>query len=132
MTVTVKVPDYSDIVQIATERAVDRAVARVQEQAVTTAPVKSGFYRRKIRADYGSKEVIAEAEYSKAVDYGLPARTIKAKNAKALKFEVGGKTVFAKSVNLPPRAPNPVMRNAARTVQREIPQIFKQELGKIK
>ena len=132
MTVTVDIPDFSNLVDLASERATKRITARVQEQAVATAPVDTGEYRRNIVADFNSDEVRAEAVYSRALEYGLPARTITPKNGKALRFKVGGKTVYAKKVNLPSRGPNPVMRNASRKVQREVQNIFNQELNKAK
>ncbi len=132
MTVKTDLPNFSNLSKLATERATDRAVARVQEQAVTTAPVDSGNYRRNIVSDFNNNEVRAEAIYSKALEYGLPARTITPKSAKALRFEIDGKVIYTKKVRLPATRPQSIMRNSARTVQREIPKIFKQELNRSK
>lgn len=132
MVVKVQVPDFSNLVELATERATKVAVSNLQEQAVTNSPADTGNLRRNIVADFQNDEVRAQANYSAAVEYGFPAKTVRAKNAKALRFEKDGKVIFAKSVNLPARAPNPFMRLAGRKVQNDIPSIFKRELDKLK
>jgi len=103
MTVMVNVPDFSKLADLATERSMDIALARVQEYAVLTAPVDSGTYRRNIVVDFNADTVTAEIEYSRVVEYGFKGRK-----------------------------PTANMRNAARKVQREIPQIFNNEFRKIK
>lgn len=132
MTVKGKFPDYSNLVELATERATDIAVANIQEEAVRNAPVSSGEYRRKIEPDFSKKEVVAKASHSAPVEYGTAPHVITPKNAKVLAFKVGGKQVFTKKVNHPGTKPNPVMRMAGRKVQKEIPKIFTRELNKLK
>lgn len=132
MTVKGKFPDYSNIMELATERASDIAVARVQESAVKLSPVDSGELRRKIIPDFQNKEIRSEAKHSASVEYGTKPHVIRATNAKALSFKVGGKQVFAKKVNHPGTRPNPFMRSSARKVQKEIPKIFTREINKLK
>lgn len=132
MTVTVKVPNFKNISELAIERATDIAVARVQEEAVKNAPADTGELRRRIAADFNDDTVTSEVNYSASVEYGTAPHTIEAKNAKSLRFTSGGKTVFAKKVNHPGTKPQPYMRTAARKVQSEIPSIFKKQLDKVK
>lgn len=132
MTVKGKFPKYSTIAELATERATDIAVSRVQQEAVDTAPAQTGDLRRNIVPDFNKKEVRSEKNYSAAVEYGTAPHTIEAKNAKALRFTKGGKTIFAKKVNHPGTKPQPFMRLSARKVQKEISLIFKRELDKLK
>lgn len=132
MTVKVSVPDYSNLIELATERASDIAVSNIQEEAVRNAPVDSGEYRRKIEPDFSKKEVVAKASHSAPVEYGTAPHIITPKNAKVLAFKVGGKQVFTKKVNHPGTKPNPIMRMAGRKVQKQIPKIFTRELNKLK
>lgn len=102
MTVKVNVPKYSNIMELATERAVDVTVARIQEEAVQTAPKDTGAYARNIIADFVNKTIIAMIIYSRVVEYGFKGRK-----------------------------PTANMRNAARKVNKEIPQIFNNEFRKV-
>lgn len=122
-TVTIKYPDFKKWVKCVNELTVKTGTA-IQETAVNNAPRKTGVYQRSIDYD-GDKTVTANANYSADIEYGTNAHEIKPVNAKALHFKQNGKDVFYKKVNHPGTKPNPVLRNAARTVQKQIPQIFK-------
>ncbi|MBQ3942818.1 MAG: hypothetical protein II669_00695 [Elusimicrobia bacterium] len=122
-TVTIKYPDFKKWVKCVNELTVKTGTA-IQETAVNNAPRKTGVYQRSIDYD-GDKTVTANANYSADIEYGTNAHEIKPVNAKALHFKQNGKEVFYKKVNHPGTKPNPVMRMAARTVQKQIPQIFK-------
>lgn len=122
-TVTIKYPDFKKWVKCVNELTVKTGTA-IQETAVNNAPRKTGVYQRSIDYD-GDKTVTADANYSADIEYGTNAHEIKPVNAKALHFKQNGKDVFYKKVNHPGTKPNPVMRMAARTVQKQIPQIFK-------
>lgn len=122
-TVTIKYPDFKKWVKCVNELTVKTGTA-IQETAVNNAPRKTGVYQRSIDYD-GDKTVTANANYSADIEYGTNAHEIKPVNAKALHFKQNGKDVFYKKVNHPGTEPNPVMRMAARTVQKQIPQIFK-------
>lgn len=122
-TVTIKYPDFKKWVKCVNELTVKTGTA-IQETAVNNAPRKTGVYQRSIDYD-GDKTVTANANYSADIEYGTNAHEIKPVNAKALHFKQNGKDVFYKKVNHPGTKPNPVMRMAARTVQKQIPQIFK-------
>lgn len=121
--VTVKKPDFE-----AWKRAIQDTViktgVKIEEVAKETAPVDTGNYRSEIVFD-GSNTVIAQANYSAAIEYGTAAHEIRPVTAQALHFKANGKEVFAKRVWHKGTQPNPVMRNAAAQVQKEIPQIFK-------
>lgn len=97
MTVKVDVPDYSKAVESILDKVQERATIEVQNEAKITAPVDTGFYRNNIIRE--GDEVIANAEYSASIEYG---------------------------VNGTRRAPNPVMRNAGRAIQKRIPEIFRE------
>lgn len=122
-TVTIKYPDFKKWIKCVNELTVKTGTA-IQETAVNNAPRKTGVYQRSIDYD-GDKTVTANANYSADIEYGTNAHEIKPVNAKALHFKQNGKDVFYKKVNHPGTKPNPVMRMAARTVQKQIPQIFK-------
>lgn len=124
------VPDYSKGIEKAIYRAVNRIGYGLEKEAKENAPVDSGVYRNNIKFD-GKDEVTAHAEYSSAIEYGVKPRKIVAKSAKALTFTVGGNRVFTKFVNIPGRKPNPVMRNAAKSMQKQVSTIFKEELGRV-
>lgn len=121
-TVTIKYPDFKKWIDCVNELTVATGTA-VQETAVLNAPRKTGVYQRSIEYD-GDKTITANAEYSADIEYGTNAHEIKPINKKALAFQKGGETIFAKKVNHPGTQPNPVMRKSARTVQKQIPQIF--------
>lgn len=122
-TVTIKYPDFKKWVKCVNELTVKTGTA-IQETAVNNAPRKTGVYQRSIDYD-GDKTITANANYSADIEYGTNAHEIKPVNAKALHFKQNGKDVFYKKVNHPGTKPNPVMRMAARTVQKQIPEIFK-------
>lgn len=120
--VTIKLPDFKKWVDLTNELTTATGTA-VQETAVENAPRETGVYQRSIEYD-GAYTITANAEYSACIEYGTTAHEITPINKKALAFQQGGETVFTKKVYHPGTQPNPVMRMAARTVQKEIPQIF--------
>ena len=121
-TVTIKYPDFKKWIDLTNQLTVATGTA-IQETAVNNAPRKTGVYQRSIDYD-GACTITANANYSADIEYGTNAHQITPVNKKALAFQSNGKTVFAKKVNHPGTQPNPVMRMAARTVQKQIPQIF--------
>lgn len=121
--VTIKTPDFNKWKQ-AIQDTVIKTGLKIEETAKETAPVDTGNYRSQINYD-GANMVIAQANYSAAIEYGIQQPyEIRPKTAKSLHFKKDGKDVFAMKVTIPARNPNPVMRNAANQVQKEIPQIF--------
>ena len=98
---------------------------KIVENAVENAPVDTGNYRSEIRYD-GSNTVTANAKYSAAIEYGTQPHDILPNTKKALAFQINGKDIIVKKVHHPGTRPNPVMRSAAATVQKQIPQIWKE------
>lgn len=98
---------------------------KIEETAKETAPVDTGNYRSQINYD-GANEVVANANYSADIEYGTAAHEIKPVTAQALHFKQNGKDVFYKKVYHKGTKPNPVLRNAAKSVQKQIPEIWKQ------
>lgn len=99
----------------------EKVAAKIIEHAVLTAPVDTGNYQSHIVFD-GANTVIAEAKYSAYIEYGTTGDIVPV-NKKALRFVKDGKEIFTKRVKQ--RKPNPVMRNAAKETQKEVPQIVK-------
>ena len=120
--IKIKFPDFTKWVDCINELTTATGTA-VQETAVNNAPRKTGVYQKSIEYD-GAYTITANAEYSAAIEYGTKTHEITPINKKALAFQSNGETVFAKKVHHPGTQPNPVMRMAARTVQKKIPQIF--------
>ena len=87
------VPKYAHVLAKTTKQIIKEALTTIEGLAKETSPVDSGFYRNNIRTELRNSQVVANAEYSAAIEYG-----------------VGGTK----------RKPNPVMRNAAREVQKVI------------
>lgn len=124
MKVTIKQPDFSKWIDTIKDLTTETGAA-IQETAVLNAPRRTGVYQRSIEYD-GNVTVTANADYSACIEYGTQAHEIRPVTAKALHFQVNGEDVFAKKVMHPQTQPNPVMRKAARTVQKQIPQLFKE------
>ena len=116
-------PDFSLVVKNATASTLQEAGFKVEEEAKKTAPVDSGYYRNNIGFD-GKNKVIANASYSADIEYGTKPHVIQPKNANALHFQSDGQDVFTKKVNHPGTKPNPVMRNAAHKVQKQVGGMF--------
>ena len=116
-------PDFSLVVKNATASTLQEAGFKVEEEAKKAAPVDSGYYRNNIGFD-GKNSVIANAEYSADLEYGTKPHVIEPKTAKALHFTTDGQEVFTKRVNHPGTKPNPVMRNAAHKVQKQVGGMF--------
>ena len=121
--ITFDMPDFSLVLQNATKESLQEAGFKVEEEAKKSAPVDSGYYRNNIGFD-GRNKVIANASYSADIEYGTKAHIIEPKNANALHFTIDGQEVFTKRVNHPGTKPNPVMRNAAHKVQKQIGGMF--------
>lgn len=121
--VSSNVPNLSSKLQRALDLTVQEVGAAVQDEAQATAPVDKGFYRDNIAFD-GRDKVIANENYSAALEYGVAPRTIKAKSGNCLHFVIDGKDIFVKSVNQRARPPRSIMRNAARKVQKQVSGIF--------
>lgn len=126
MTVDVKVPLYEQVIEDVIDSTKKRVLARLDAQAKVTAPADTGFYRRQIRIE--GDEVVANAEYSAAIEYGFSNFVEQVSGHTRV---VNGKTQnvkpFTRVMN---RRPNPVLRNAARTVQKQVEGIFIRELKK--
>lgn len=103
MTVKVDVPNYANIVNDTVEATARRTLIEVENEARLTAPVDTGFYRNNIQRDASTFQVVANAEYSAPIEYGVSGTK---------------------------RRPNPVMRNAARKIQNQIGSIFIREFKK--
>lgn len=127
--ISFNIPDYSYIILNTVKKTVEETGYKIAEEAKKNAPVNTGYYRNQIMFD-GVNKVVANAEYSAAIEYGVKARIITPKTAKALHFKINGKDVFAKIVRQSARKPNPVMRLAAINVQKKVNAIFKNNLGK--
>lgn len=122
--VTIKKPDFSNW-KSACQDLLIKTGLKIEETAKGTAPVDTGNYQSGINYD-GANEVIAQANHSADIEYGTGAHIIGPVTAKALHFKKDGKEIFTKKVHHPGTRPNPVMRNAAAKVQKEIPQIWKE------
>lgn len=121
--ITFDMPDFSLVLQNATKESLQEAGFKVEEEAKKAAPVDSGYYRNNIGFD-GRNKVIANASYSADIEYGTKPHIIEPKNANALHFTTDGQDVFTKKVNHPGTKPNPVMRNAAHKVQKQVGGMF--------
>lgn len=104
MSVKVDVPVYSSLIESVVERSTERILIDIENTAKLTAPVDTGFYRNNIGRNVQLKEVTAKAVYSAAVEYGVSGTR---------------------------RMPNPVMRNAARSVQKKVPTIVLEVLKSV-
>jgi hypothetical protein len=122
MKVEIKEPDFSKWINAVNDLTTETGNAIV-ETAVLNAPRKTGVYQRNIEYD-GAYTVTAGADYSACIEYGTSEHDIKPVTAQALHFNWNGKEVFYKKVHHKGTQPNPVMRKAARTVQKQIPQLF--------
>lgn len=128
----VQIPNFTDMLNVALKNSVQEVSLLVQEQAKKTAPKDTGNYIRNISYD-GKNTVTAHANYSAAIEYGITSPVIiRPKSAKALRFTVGGKVVYAKFVQQKTRRPNPVMRNAARSAQKQVQAIFDKNFARVK
>lgn len=103
MTVTVKVPNYSQVLASIGESTKERVLIEIENTAKLNSPVDTGFYRNNIKREVSMGEVVANAVYSAAIEYGIDGTL---------------------------RKPNPVMRNAARAVQDQVGDIFLREFRK--
>ena len=116
-------PDFSLVLKNATTQTLQEAGFKVEDEAKKAAPVDSGYYRNNIGFD-GKNSVIANADYSAALEYGTKPHVIEPKTAKALHFKSDGEDVFAKRVKHPGTKPLAIMRNAALKVQKQVGGMF--------
>ena len=129
--VTIKKPDF-DKWKNAVEELTVRTGLKIEEIAKETAPIDTGNYRSQITYD-GSNTVIAQAQYSAAIEYGFENYEENVKEHQRVITKAFGKvlnpaviaTVKAHTRTMN-RKPNPIMRSAAKTVQKQIPEIWKQ------
>ena len=105
MPIIVKVPNYEEAIGKVFDDSLVIITAKIEKEAKLTSPVDTGFYRNNIKVE-GKDKIVANAEYSKAVEYGFPAGF----RTKTFTYKNG-------------RVPNPVMRNSARKIQKEVPSI---------
>ena len=94
----VEMPRLGDLLEKAVDSTVTEVLAGIERRAKETAPVDTGFFRNNIKADYYADEVVANANYSAALEYGVA-------NTR--------------------RAPRPTMRNAARAMAGRVGEIFR-------
>lgn len=124
--VTVKTPDFGRL-----KKALDDLRKKTGKAIVTeaqeNAPVNTGNYKSEIRYDEANT-VTANAKYSAAIEYGTQPHDILPNTQKALAFQINGKDIIVKKVHHSGTRPNPVMRSAAATVQKQIPQIWQEAL----
>lgn len=97
-------PKLNVAVNKAIRETVREVIGSIEAQAKLTAPVDTGYYRAQIKANYVKDEVVAHANYSAALEYGV-------KNTR--------------------RQPRPTMRNAARAVAKKVPEIFKRKMNNV-
>lgn len=128
--VTIKSPDF-DKWQKAVRDLVTKTGNAIVENAVNNAPTDTGYYKSQIEFD-GANTVSANAKYSAAIEYGFDnyeetvnehERVITKAFGKPISPVVATVKTHTRKMN---RKPNPVMRNAAAKVQKEIPQIWKE------
>lgn len=123
--ITFDMPDFSLVLQNATEKTLQEAGQKVTEEAIRTAPTGENAQYKGMIVHYVNEHIVAaEAPYSADIEYGTKAHIIEPKNADALHFTTDGQEVFTKRVNHPGTKPNPVMRNAAHKVQKQIGGMF--------
>ena len=132
-TVKFDVPNYSNLLQNALDSTIQEVGFSLVAEAQRTAPVDTGNYKNQIIFN-GKDNVTANANYSAAIEYGISKPVIiKPKTAKVLHFKGDdGKDVFVKYAQQKARAPKPILRNAARKVQKQVGTILKKNLERAK
>lgn len=128
--VTVKSPDFGKW-QKAVNDLRNKTGLKIVENAVENAPTDTGYYKSQISYD-GANTVTAHAKYSAAIEYGFDNYEETVKEHERVITQAFGKPItpvvatvkqHTRTMN---RKPNPVMRNAAAKVQKEINQIWKE------
>lgn len=128
--VTIKSPDFGKWQKAVKDLRVKTGNAIV-ENAVNNAPTDTGYYKSQIEFD-GANTVTAHAKYSAAIEYGFEnyeetvnehERVITQAFGKPITPVVATVKTHRRTMN---RKPNPVMRNAAAKVQKEIPKIWQE------
>lgn len=128
MTVKVDVPNYANLVANTVAATKQRALVEVENEARLTAPVDSNAYRNNIQRNLPKSEVVANIEYSAAIEYGFNGTSQSvSSHTRKVKGKVQNVKAHTRIMN---REPNPVMRNAARKIQNQIGAIFVRELKK--
>lgn len=102
----------------------------IEGEAKQNAPVDTGVYRNNI-AYNGKNQIIANASYSSAIEYGFSEYKETVKAHQRIINKAFGKDITPRVINISShdrtmnRDPNPVMRNASRTVmKRDFNRIF--------
>lgn len=131
--VTIKKPDFRKWKKAVQDLTINTGL-KIEEKAKENAPVDSGYYRSEITYD-GSNTITANAKYSAAIEYGFENYEEQVKEHQRVITKAFGRTLnppviatvkeYTRTMN---RRPNPVMRNAAKEVQKQIPQIWKETL----
>lgn len=117
-------PDFSLVVKNATASTLQEAGQAVERIAKETAPADTSNYKNHIEYDQ-KNSVIAHASYSAAIEYGTKPHIIEPTGGKkALAFQKDGQEIIVKKVNHPGTKPNPVMRNAALKVKKQVGGMF--------
>lgn len=135
--ITFDFPDFSLVLKNAKASTLDEAGFAVQTEVQEFdgfKNAKENEYKRMVMYYPDKKQVIANADYSAALEYGTKPHVIEPKSAKFLHFKKDGKDVFAKIVHHPGTKPLAIMRNAALKVQKQVGGMFinnfKNNLGK--
>ena len=128
--VTINKPDFSKFKKAVDDLRIKTGNAIV-ENAVQNAPTDTGYYKSEISYD-GADTVTANAKYSAAIEYGFDNYEETVKEHERIITKAFGKDIppviatvkeHKRTMN---RKPNPVMRNAAKQVQKEIPQLWQE------
>ncbi len=104
----------------------------IEGEAKQNAPVDTGVYRNNITFN-GKNQIVANASYSSAIEYGFSEYKETVKAHQRVISKAFGKDITPRVINISShdrtmnRDPNPVMRNASRTVmKRDFDRIFKE------
>lgn len=128
--VTIKQPDFSKWKSAIQDLTVKTGL-KIVENAVENAPTDTGNYKSQIVYD-GANTVTAQAKYSAAVEYGFDNYEENVREHERVISQAFGKPITPKVVTVKAhtrtmnRKPNPIMRSAAKTVQKQIPQIWQE------
>lgn len=127
--IIVKAPSFG--IEELDQKLREKIGQRIVQVAVENAPTDTGYYKSQISYD-GANTVTAHARYSAAIEYGFDnyketvnehERVITQAFGKPITPVVATVKQHTRTMN---RKPNPVMRNAASQVQKEINQIWQE------
>lgn len=121
--------------EAALDEAAEETAQQVRDTAQANAPVDTGELRDSIHIDKQNQLayfVIADVEYAAAVEYGHSGYTVTPNGDSPLRFEYEGEIVYAMKADIPPRPPNPFLRNSLMehrpTLRRNIRQALRETL----